>query len=483
MFRKFILFLLVIISLCFAVMSTAFAADSSIVNAPDVKEVKAAARYINYTFASGRVGVSYSDYVTYGGGYSPYTVSYSGTLPTGLKLTYQRYGSRATLSGTPTRSGTYSFRITVKDSLGYSVSKSLSVYIASSYTSSLTLNYSFTSGRVGTSYSDYVTYSGGYSPYTVSYSGTLPSGLKLTYQRYGSRATLSGTPTRSGTYSFRITVKDSLGRSVSKSFSVYIASSSYSYSSLYINYTFTSGRVGTSYSDFVSYGGGTSPYTVSYSGTLPAGLKLTYQRYGSRATLSGTPTSSGSYYFTITVKDSLGRSVSKSLRVYIYSSSSSSVSASGSSGISEKSEAHIAVPDSNNFSSSSSESRELEAVQNLSAGYTYKIALSVLDDDDKQVNQDNQGSKDDDLITVQAGEPVTFIIGKCLRSDGQETAISNARVFVDFKYNENISVSDEGIFTIPAELVHGDFVVSVKAEANNDNNEAESDELYIEAID
>ena len=481
MFRKFVLFLAAI-SLSCSLISTSFAADSSLVNAP---EVRAAARYINYSFKSGRVGTSYSDYVTYGGGYSPYTVSYSGTLPTGLKLTYQKYGSRATLSGTPTRSGTYSFRITVKDSLGYSVSKSFSVYIASSYTSSLSINYSFTGGRVGTSYSDYVTYSGGTTPYTVSYSGTLPYGLKLTYQKYGSRATLSGTPTRSGTYSFRITVKDYLGYSVSKSFSVYIASSSYS-SSLYINYSFTSGRVGTSYSDFVSYGGGYSPYTVSYSGTLPYGLKLTYQKYGSRATLSGTPTVSGSYSFRITVKDSLGRSVSKSLSVYIYSSYSSSAASAGGSGISEKSEAHIAVPDSKTLSSSSEESGELEAekvtyINSEGANYTYKIALSVLDDNNNQVNQADKDERDQDLITVQAGEPVTFIIGKCLRSDGQEAAISNSRVFVDFNYDENITVSDEGTFTIPAELVHGDFVVSVKAEANN--NEAEADELYIEAID
>ncbi|MBQ9596263.1 MAG: hypothetical protein IJR35_10445, partial [Synergistaceae bacterium] len=87
--------------------------------------------------------------------------------------------------------------------------------------------------------------------------------------------------------------------------------------------------------------------------------------------------------------------------------------------------------------------------------------------------------RDDDLFTVKPDEPVTFII-----SNYEE--LSDVVVFYDFEPLEfdddsdnDLEISDEGVFAIPAELVHDDFVVSVKARIND--KDAESDELYITA--
>lgn len=63
----------------------------------------------------------------------------------------------------------------------------------------------------------------------------------------------------------------------------------------------TAGQVGSTYTATVAVSGGISPYTWSVtSGNLPTGLMLA----ASSGTISGTPTASGNYTFTLTVTDS-----------------------------------------------------------------------------------------------------------------------------------------------------------------------------------
>jgi len=68
--------------------------------------------------------------------------------------------------------------------------------------------------------------------------------------------------------------------------------------------TLPAGTTGTSYSQALSGAGGTGPYTFAVTaGALPPGLSLS-----SAGLLSGTPTSAGSYAFTVTATDSLSAS-------------------------------------------------------------------------------------------------------------------------------------------------------------------------------
>ena len=72
-------------------------------------------------------------------------------------------------------------------------------------------------------------------------------------------------------------------------------------------------QVGTPYSQVLSAGGGTAPYTWAVSsGALPAGLSLS-----SGGTVSGTPTTSGTASFTVQVTDSKGQTTAQALTLAV----------------------------------------------------------------------------------------------------------------------------------------------------------------------
>ena len=72
--------------------------------------------------------------------------------------------------------------------------------------------------------------------------------------------------------------------------------------------------VGTAYEEQLTRTGGTGPFSYSISaGTLPAGLTLN----PATGIISGTPTSGGSYSFTVKVEDSLGQSDTKAATLVV----------------------------------------------------------------------------------------------------------------------------------------------------------------------
>src|SRR5690348_15650548 len=162
---------------------------------------------------------------------------------------------------------------------------------------------------VSQSYGATVSASGGTARYQWSVaSGTLPGGLALA----SSTGALSGTPTASGSFSFTVQVKDAAAKTSQKSFSVTIQAAipplQITSSSL------PSGTVSQSYSATVSASGGTTPYQWSIaSGTLPTGVALA----SSSGVLSGTPSASGSFSFTVQVKDAAANTNQKSFSVSI----------------------------------------------------------------------------------------------------------------------------------------------------------------------
>src|SRR5580700_6298228 len=69
----------------------------------------------------------------------------------------------------------------------------------------------------------------------------------------------------------------------------------------FVGNTLATAAVGTAYSATLSVTGGTAPYTFStVTGTLPSGLSLS----SATGVISGTPSASGQFSFTLQVSDS-----------------------------------------------------------------------------------------------------------------------------------------------------------------------------------
>jgi hypothetical protein len=172
---------------------------------------------------------------------------------------------------------------------------------------------SLASGNVGSSYVQFITSWGGQgSPDRFKVvSGKLPDGLRMA-DSYGMQSTvISGTPTRTGTFGFTVQVQDPTGHTATKAFSIVINAAR----PLVItndSSTMYPGTVGTAYNGGFSADGGTRPYRWSIvAGQLPPGIKL------SDNNLSGTPTTAGTFTFTVKVMDNAGQQTSRQFSLTI----------------------------------------------------------------------------------------------------------------------------------------------------------------------
>ena len=260
-------------------------AYSGTVAAPTLK-LQPSGSSLNASYAQ-----AYSQTFNASGGSAPYTYALSGTLPNGLSFN----PGTATLSGTPTQSGTFNFTVTAID---HSTGTGAPFSITQNYT--LTASQPAISmtpaaaptGIVGTAYTVTVAASGGAAPYSYKItSGSLPPGLALS-----SSGTLSGTPTGAGSFNINILATDQNGSTGAQSYTVQIASATLSISPANLG----AATAEASYSVSLGTTGGTQPYTYTISsGSLPPGLSLS-----SSGSLSGTPTAAGAYNFTIRSTDS-----------------------------------------------------------------------------------------------------------------------------------------------------------------------------------
>lgn len=154
---------------------------------------------------------------------------------------------------------------------------------------------------VGTSYSQtFSISSGGTGPFALLAQGT-PSGLTFAAVTSYS-GTLSGVPTQSGQGVFALQVIDASNTVTDLS---YVLTIKYpGASTLTISpATLSNGTVASSYSQALVVTGGTSPYTWTLSaGSLPPGLALGASTTASN-TIGGTPTTAGTYSFTVSVTD------------------------------------------------------------------------------------------------------------------------------------------------------------------------------------
>jgi len=212
------------------------------------------------------------------GGVGPYRFSLSGSLPQGTAF------NNGVLSGTPTTAGAFTFRVTIIDSTGLVFSSDFTLTVTPT---ALSLGGTLNNGKVGVPYAGQISATGGVSPYSYAGSG-LPGGLSLS-----ASGGISGTPTAAGQFTLAATVTDSKGSTASAKFAITIVPADLSI----VTATLPNGVVGVAYTAALTASGGVPPYAWTVTG-LPAGITATGD-----GTISGTPTATGKFTVSATVKD------------------------------------------------------------------------------------------------------------------------------------------------------------------------------------
>jgi hypothetical protein len=200
----------------------------------------------------------------------------------------------ATLSGTPTASGSFPITIKATDSSGgsgpYSVTNSYTLTVTAP---TITITpATLTAAQVAAAYSQQLTASGGTGPYTYTVStGTLPAGITLS-----TGGLLSGTPTIAGSFAITVTAKDNDNFAGTQTYTLTVNGPTITI----LPATLPAASTNVAFTQTFTASGGTSPYTWAETGTLPTGVTFN----AATATLSGTPTQSGTFPITIKATDS-----------------------------------------------------------------------------------------------------------------------------------------------------------------------------------
>ena len=232
-----------------------------------------------------------------GGNPPPYVWSLNGTLPPGLTLSGSGVLSGTpVLSPTPTSTQTFSFGVSLASG-GVTVSTTLSLNVTLapnplSIPGAGDNPIALPNAPVQVGYSQALQAAGGIPPYSWStIAGALPDGLSL-----NAGGTISGSPTRVGSFAFTAQATDTTGGRAAAGFSIAVIPPA-------LTITTTSplpaGIVGTTYPTQVfTATGGNGPYTFQTQGALPGGLTF------SGGQIFGTPNNAGASSFTVTVTDS-----------------------------------------------------------------------------------------------------------------------------------------------------------------------------------
>lgn len=224
-------------------------------------------------------------------------------LPSGLTL-----NSDGAITGTPIASGKGTFTIQASDGAGDLATETLTLNINTNFAvipvtaPEATINeaYALQLGSVNGT---------GAVTWAVS-SGSLPAGMTLDT----SKGLLSGTPTQSGTYTFTVKATDSAStpNTASLPLTLQVGPLTIATTSL------PNGGVGQAYSQAITMANGTSPFTPTLaSGSLPPGVTLGTGTGSSGGTLTGSPTTAGTYTFAIQVKDAGGQTATQTYTVTI----------------------------------------------------------------------------------------------------------------------------------------------------------------------
>ena len=221
-----------------------------------------------------------------------------GSLPPGMTLS-----PSGLISGTPTQAGVFNFSLQFTDGVSTAYRGGQINVSAIMFTNSLQL----LNATQYSAYSTSVTASGGTGALTFTTPGGLPNGLTLSLSG-GISGTINAGP---GRYGFSVTATDINQVSYTHAMSIDVVGTPPQLPEIQLNnLQYNTATIGVNYSRLISVvAGGTAPFTWSAIG-LPAGMALrTYQTSGrddmspDDAELWGTPTQSGTFPVTVTVRD------------------------------------------------------------------------------------------------------------------------------------------------------------------------------------
>ncbi|WP_167332668.1 putative Ig domain-containing protein [Rhizobium freirei] len=258
------------------------------------------------TLPTATVATAYSETITASGGTSPYSYAVTtGVLPAGLTLS-----SGGVLSGTPTASGTFNLTITATDS-----STGAGPFSASRAYTLVTNIQAPVAGNVAAT----VAANSSANAITLAVTGgAATSAAIVTPAAHGtatatSATTVAYTPVAgySGPDSFTYTATNGSGTSAPATISITVTAPTLSFSPA--SGALAAGMMNAAYSQTVTASGGTSPYGYGVTGTLPAGLTLNH----ATGAITGTPTASGNYSFSISATDANNATTSAAYTIAI----------------------------------------------------------------------------------------------------------------------------------------------------------------------
>jgi hypothetical protein len=227
----------------------------------------------------------------------------SGNLPAGIALS-----SSGLLSGTPTATGDFTFKIQVKDTGTRSDAETYTLAVVEP----LRIATPLPAAEAGLPFTVDLEATGGRPGHTWSVEGALPAGLALD----PATGVISGTPRAAGSYPLKVTVTDALGLKTTQDVTLKVAARL-----MLVKRALRAAKLGVTYNALVLRIGGVGPFkwivngvskkrvstghnvkAKRAAGRLPLGIKLNPKT----GRLSGVPRQAGTFRFSLRVTDKLG---------------------------------------------------------------------------------------------------------------------------------------------------------------------------------
>jgi Putative Ig domain/Pentapeptide repeats (8 copies) len=223
-------------------------------------------------------------------GYPNPAITEAGALPSGVSLVDNGDGT-ATLSGTPASGsgGTYPIAITAHNGVGADATQTFTLTVNQTPAITSAGTATFTSGVGGT----FTVESTGSPVPSLTETPTLPAGTTFTDKGDGTATLTVGASTAPGTYDLNLTATNGVTPNATQAFTLTVLTP------VSVTGSLPGGTVGTPYLGTLQATGGVPPYNWSLaSGALPRGLSL-----ATDGTISGTPTSIGTFRVTVRATD------------------------------------------------------------------------------------------------------------------------------------------------------------------------------------